>query len=261
MHKAAIAEWMLRQLTSRERAAAMVGDLVEISAARGGFWFWFSMARLVLALAWRYPLAFFAALYSWTWALRGYEMALIGVSTLHRRPEVWSPFFTIVQALGAVLCGVAAHNAIRFGMRGRMTQIALLLAVICAIFVYGWWIPVVAAACGLPVLWLLGQIVRHKDWRRAAAALLLVFAVCFLGYIVAAFGDHLYLQFLHRGPWGSEQFAEHPSAAWSGFITCLFITWTMTTACSIAHRLAEPRMEIAAGSRGPGEPTAPSADN
>lgn len=48
-----IAEWILALVTSRDRAASTVGDLVEEAATRGAFWFWPSVLRIAASLLWR----------------------------------------------------------------------------------------------------------------------------------------------------------------------------------------------------------------
>ena len=40
MRNAHLAEWILSLFTTRERAAATVGDLTENASARGALWFW-----------------------------------------------------------------------------------------------------------------------------------------------------------------------------------------------------------------------------
>jgi hypothetical protein len=52
MHKAQIAQLILSLFTSRERAAATVGDLLESTRERGAFWFWSCVARTALSLLW-----------------------------------------------------------------------------------------------------------------------------------------------------------------------------------------------------------------
>jgi hypothetical protein len=48
-----IAEWILRLVTSRDRAAPTVGDLVEGAATRGAVWFWSGIFRTAGSLLWR----------------------------------------------------------------------------------------------------------------------------------------------------------------------------------------------------------------
>jgi hypothetical protein len=52
MRKIHIAEWILGLVTSRDRAATMVGDLVE-EGARGVAWFWSRILRIAVSFLWR----------------------------------------------------------------------------------------------------------------------------------------------------------------------------------------------------------------
>jgi hypothetical protein len=53
MRSTRVAEWVLAQVTSRERAAAVIGDLLEKVPARGQLWFWWSVVTTAVALVWR----------------------------------------------------------------------------------------------------------------------------------------------------------------------------------------------------------------
>ena len=53
MRNAHIAEWILGLVTSRDRAASTVGDLVEESGPRGRVRFWSGILRIAAALLWR----------------------------------------------------------------------------------------------------------------------------------------------------------------------------------------------------------------
>ncbi|HEY1753985.1 MAG TPA: hypothetical protein VGG72_01220 [Bryobacteraceae bacterium] len=53
MHSFRIAEWLLALVTTRDRAAATVGDLAERAATRGGVWFWSGVLRTAASLMWR----------------------------------------------------------------------------------------------------------------------------------------------------------------------------------------------------------------
>jgi hypothetical protein len=48
-----IAEWILRLVTSPDRAASTVGDLAEGAADRGLVWFWSGILRTAASLLWR----------------------------------------------------------------------------------------------------------------------------------------------------------------------------------------------------------------
>jgi len=53
MRSTRVAEWMLSQLTTSERAEAVIGDLLEKVPARGALWFWWSVVTTAAALVWR----------------------------------------------------------------------------------------------------------------------------------------------------------------------------------------------------------------
>lgn len=48
-----LAEWLLRSVTTRERAASAVSDLRESAATRGEAWFWWSILGAAASLLWR----------------------------------------------------------------------------------------------------------------------------------------------------------------------------------------------------------------
>lgn len=53
MRKADIAEWILSLTTTRDRAAATAGDLMEEGSTRGNLWFWSSLLKTSAAHIWR----------------------------------------------------------------------------------------------------------------------------------------------------------------------------------------------------------------
>jgi hypothetical protein len=59
-----LAESLLARLADKDRAAAIYGDLVELSATRGRLWFWTVYARTLISLGWRTPVAFVVAIVS-----------------------------------------------------------------------------------------------------------------------------------------------------------------------------------------------------
>jgi hypothetical protein len=50
MRNASVAEWILSRVTGPERAASIVGDLIESADSRGGVWFWSSVIRTAFSL-------------------------------------------------------------------------------------------------------------------------------------------------------------------------------------------------------------------
>src|SRR6188472_1824938 len=52
MHSPQIAEWILRLVTAPDRAATVVGDLIEESEHRGTIWFWWNVVLTAAAHVW-----------------------------------------------------------------------------------------------------------------------------------------------------------------------------------------------------------------
>jgi hypothetical protein len=136
MPKATLAEALLARITGPTRAAAILGDLLELSATRGRLWFWTAYARTLLSLGWRTaPAAFLLAFASMTfifepvirWLVyrRGSHLMDPGLfGNTHLRLISWN--FSIVTAQFLVLA--LPFVLVRFGLRNRLTQLT------CALF-------------------------------------------------------------------------------------------------------------------------------
>jgi len=53
MRSTRVAQWILSQVTTGERAEAVIGDLLEKVPTRGVLWFWWSVVTTAAALVWR----------------------------------------------------------------------------------------------------------------------------------------------------------------------------------------------------------------
>jgi len=144
MHKGSmcrdsIAEWILRQVTSRQRACAIVGDLLEGEHQKGRLWFWLSVGRIAISLFWRRPVAFISALYVGSWTLFAFDMATHGIHTRHRPPDYpWGTVFEFIGYFTSGLCAIALYAAIRYGIWQRSTQMVLIWAGLGAAVIYLW---------------------------------------------------------------------------------------------------------------------------
>jgi hypothetical protein len=133
----AISEWLLARVTTPDRAAAILGDLTEMSATRGRLWFWTAYARTIVTLGWRAPFAFLIAIASGTFLSRAVPAWLfthripalmhIGIG-IHGKyyPQFWT--FNLTMLMAQALFFVMPFVLIRFGLRNRLTQLA------CALF-------------------------------------------------------------------------------------------------------------------------------
>jgi hypothetical protein len=123
------AEWLLARLTTPTRAAAILGDLLELSATRGRLWFWTAYTRTLIALGWRTPIALVAA-----YACDRSRWVFIAIhSSMHwldqRLPRASSRYYGQAWAmpLGTMLVGLEfllPFVLVRFGPRDRLTRLA-----------------------------------------------------------------------------------------------------------------------------------------
>jgi len=114
MRSTRVAEWVLAQVTSRERAAAVIGDLLEKVPARGQLWFWWSVATTTVALVWRdvaanpmrmLGLAFAAVLLQFVLFVPVVVLSFLTflvIAALTHRPQfpLWTSFSAIGMAIG-----------------------------------------------------------------------------------------------------------------------------------------------------------------
>lgn len=235
MRSALVAEWLLSRFTSSKRAASVVGDLVELKPQKGAVWFWLSIARVLVSLSWRRVAALIAAFYVGAWAYRSFEGAIIGINTRHRPPEMWVNFFLALSALGALLLMTFTYAAIRYGLRDRVTQLAMIWAGLVAATIVCWWQPVVLVACiGLSVCMAVHSSVRTED-RKATLVLIVTVVAGFASYLLALYVGSRYQHFVIPGPAGSKEIDDHPSVLRVFFCVLLMAAWNTTTACSRMH--------------------------
>ncbi len=122
-----LAECLLARITDPIRAAAIMGDLEELSATRGRLWFRFAYVRTLITLGWRTPVALVAAIVSVKYlrrAIAGFLQPL----TFHNFASSHShlSFFAWTVSLWAMflLWIVLPYVAFRFGLRNRLTYLA-----------------------------------------------------------------------------------------------------------------------------------------
>jgi len=226
-----VAEWILARLTTRSRAASIVGDLLENRSEKGTLWFWRSFAGIVLAVAGRRPFAFVAAFFLGLHALGALSMPIYGVHAAHRPPEMWIPVFAVLAWVGTLLWMTVPYVVIRFGLRDSFAQIALVFCGLVTTIIFYWWIPAVLAACLVLAFSLITASMFVAQPRRALLALAVATAFGFAGGLLTLFLAGLYQKHLYPGP-----VAEIDSRVliWG---TPLLATWILTTGCSRAHHL------------------------
>jgi hypothetical protein len=164
MHSAAITEWIVARFTSKTRAASIVGDLLELEPQNGRWWFWLSLAGVLLSLAWRRLVALLAALCAYATALSGtFFMAMLR-RPVHPFPSYpWRNAWAVLFIAGSFLWFIFVYAAIRGGVRDRVAQAALALATLITAMVYCWWQPTVLVVCAVLSICLLAASVASRN--------------------------------------------------------------------------------------------------
>ncbi len=250
MRTASAAEWILCRLTTKERAASMVGDLVEVEGQKGRLWFWLSVAGVAISLFWRRPLAFVAAFYAGMWTMARFEMAMHGINSLHRIPNgrSWGIVFGVIGIAGCALWTASLYSAIRYGLQERTTQMALAWAGMVTAVIYFWWQPLVLGTSIATALFLVLVSMLTSKRRMESLVVAVAAAAFFCAYILVGILFSLYQRFMYPGP--LRDMREHPSLGWVLFCALILSFWVATTAWSrmrewLMHRQAlESRSEM-----------------
>jgi hypothetical protein len=229
-----VAEWIVCRCISKERAASIAGDLIEIKIKKGDTWFWLSLAGIVVSLVWRRFLAFLAALYAGGWAMSALQMAVFGIHSEHPVQEIpWVPWFSLLLGVGSILWAVLLYGAIRYGLADQTTQLTLALTALVTTVVGFWWQPVVLATCIAASILVAVISISVRERRTATVPL--------MAAIAAGVGTAIVLRFLdlrrlvYTGLIGDRELRMHPSIAWIDFCSVLTVLWMITAAFSHTH--------------------------
>jgi hypothetical protein len=234
MRTASTAEWILCRVTTKERAASMVGDLVEIEKQKGLLWFWLSIARIALSLYWRRPLAFVAAVYAQLWIFNRFSVEIWGIDSPHRMAYSTS-FCRAINGAGIILWIVLSYAAIRYGFRDRLTQLAMGLTGVVTLFIYFWWLPVAAAICAVLFGLIVVVSVLNRDRRNAAMVLLVTVPVGLAGGLLVMFLGSACPLIFYLIPKGDGRLQEFIYVYYMAFLVFFMTPWVTTAACSRMH--------------------------
>jgi hypothetical protein len=238
MGSVSIAEWMLRRVTTRDRAASIMGDLVELKSQQGPIQFWLSIAGVLFSTAWSWPLAFLAAFYGANWTFSGLQKAAFGIpfDSPHRASLTWEPVLNVLLAIGTILSMIAIYTTIRYGLRDRMAQVTLASAGITSLIVCLWWQPYVLTVC--IVLSLAGIVIslRNPEIRKAALATVVTVVAGFASVFLMLCLGGLYQRWIIPGPAGDRELRAHPSVGWVAFLLWGLAVFATTKICSLMHR-------------------------
>jgi hypothetical protein len=245
MRNASVAEWIVSRFTSKERAASIVGDFVELESQKGAMWFWFSIAGVLLSLCWRRVLGLIAVLYASGWTYAHFQMALFGIHSRHRPMELWVEALLMLAFVGNLLWMMLLYGAISYGVRDRATQMLFLWTVLMTSIILFWLKPTILAAClalGLILAW---SSMSNLENRRAMLVLTATTVAGVVSGFVAAYAGGRYQNFVYPGPLGIKGLTAHPSIIWVHICLLLIVVWNTTTVYSRMHarmtrnRLAE----------------------
>jgi hypothetical protein len=167
--------WFLRRLMPVAHADAILGDLFEVSGSDENA-YRMLLRSTVWSLARRSVAGYVAAV------LGGGIMAALQSqffsSVASHEASLWqqswgSTLAFLAGSMGLMLC----FSAIRYGLRDRMTWIALVCTVPGIAAVEFWWVPVVPVAAGVCFLAFGAFILARKRTRRAFVSLMVLAAL------------------------------------------------------------------------------------
>lgn len=221
------AEWMIARFTDRCRAAGIVGDLLEGAAERGTFWFWLSVARILLSLCWRRAIAFVAGVYAAQFSITAFRALVFGIRAVHRPRGHWEPLLFSFTVFTTLLWTAAAYAAVRYGLRDKFAQLALGFCILITMAILYWWIPIATVTC----IALASSIFVASIWsaqrRRALVALVVALAFGFVGVRLSGYLYWVSVVYIYTYPW-----THYVSVC----LDLLAVSAT-TTACAWTHRL------------------------
>jgi hypothetical protein len=166
-------EWLLARIAGPDRAAAILGDLVEMSESRGRLWFWTAYARTLFSLTWRIPVALLGAV-----VCRELIFDLFHLY-MHYTPASWrttlSPPF--LNSMGPLLACIMStlwfalpFAAVRYGVRDRFVQLTFAVAIGTTVaFLF---IPWASLFCAAATLALAGAALISTSWRKPLEVLI-----------------------------------------------------------------------------------------
>lgn len=180
MPKEYVAERLLALFTSHDRAAVMVGDLLELYGGHATFWL--AVLRTTWALSWRLGLGFLLAVSTEFYCL-------LVVNNWAARPPhgvdgtaILSGWCFTLFAAGAVF------SLVRFGVFDTLSRVLIALALLSGLDLCFWWMPFMRLTGGAMTLLIVGLCCLTREGRLALRRV--------LGAMIAAFAPLITLLYL-----------------------------------------------------------------
>lgn len=167
----AYAEWVLARFVGEARAGAIMGDLTEMAASRGRFWFWAAYARTLISVGWRTPVAFLCAYIFSLWI----GNRLFSITYFLFRP-FQRPLRTFVHTAAFATWGSLLGDAlvalwfilpfvlVRLGLRDRLAQLTFAFFLFTAPFFC--LLPVGMYFAGVAAVVMIVTALSLRTWRR-----------------------------------------------------------------------------------------------
>jgi hypothetical protein len=138
MVSATVAQWALARVSTRERASAVVGDLLEQHTSTVGFWF--AAVRVGAALTWRWILAIGLSAASFFVVLLPYSLIVQSRWDLIH-PQPWMRWAMYLAGAASCMGTSTAVAASLYGMRDRLTKMCAVLWMLVTASALTAWLP------------------------------------------------------------------------------------------------------------------------
>jgi hypothetical protein len=179
VRSASFAEWIIAQFTTKARAAAIIGDLLEAVPQKGKPWFWLSVARVIFSLTWRYPLAYAAAIGAVLCWVRAYRFTVFGRPSDFILSQQWMARYLFVFRANALLSVALAYTAIVYGTKDPFARRIAAVWILFEALVFFGTTPGVAIICVLLAVCAIVYSLSSATERKGLLALATTAALCF----------------------------------------------------------------------------------
>lgn len=165
-------ELVLSLFVTRDRAASILGDLLETADENGMAWFWMSFLRILISLAWRPVLAWAGAyatgitMLSIALHLGPFWQKVEPIRYAHQQDALDLTLLATAALMSAPLWFLAPYCILRYGLRDRVTLLTITIGALSTLaFVFGplQWIMRVCTACAIALSLV---ALARPAWRR-----------------------------------------------------------------------------------------------
>jgi uncharacterized membrane protein YwzB len=186
-----LAQWLLQRVSSRERASEMIGDLLE-QYRDAPVRFNLAVAQVFVAHAWRWAVGIVVAIFSLLIpiplfnhiATRRLLLAFQGNEVITHHWMLWASAFLFISIR---FWSLTALSLVRYGIRDRLTQISVFLALVTTSAACFAWLPHATYVIPVMALLLILLLILHPNFRRPAICGACAFGAAFAIFVVLGF--------------------------------------------------------------------------